>query len=89
MQLIEVDTAGHPVAELVLTIPAYYMEDGKLYIPDIYHIEDNILLYPETRLRYFSPSRGYQLEFVLDETGKAETVQVMLEGMQFTAARKE
>jgi CubicO group peptidase (beta-lactamase class C family) len=64
-----------------------WVEGGNLYAPDLQIEGGRILFLPESPTSFFSPSSGWLLDFVLDESGAVTGVDVQLDGMKITAKR--
>lgn len=64
-----------------------WVDDGNLYAPDRQIEGGRILFLPESPTSFFSPSSGWLLDFVLDESGAVTGVDVQLDGMKITAKR--
>lgn len=63
------------------------LDDGNLYVPDRRIEGGRILFLPESPTSFFSPSSGWLLDFVLDESGGVTGVDVQLDGMKLTGKR--
>jgi len=78
--------AGHYDIPGSGTVPLM-VDEGNLYAPDRQTEGGRILFLPESPTSFFSPSSGWLLDFVLDESGGVTGVDVRLDGAKFTGRR--
>ena len=64
-----------------------WVEDGNLFAPNPQVEGGRILLLPESPVKFFSPSAGWLLEFLIDESGGVAGVDILIDGMQIRGTR--
>lgn len=78
--------AGNYEIQGVGTVP-FWIEGGDLFGPDPQVEDARVLFLPESPTRFFSPDKGWVIDFSVDGSGEVTAVSVSADGMTYRGAR--